>query len=408
MIKKIPVEELQVGMYIHDINLGWIDHPFSSKNFKLTSPKILQKILNLKVREVYIDTERGLDASKGQSASEVRAQVESDLEKLASPLPSKKSPTSVPIQEEWANALEIREDASRVVSKMMEDARLGKQIEIEQADPAVENIVDSIFRNQDALLGAIRIREMDQYTFEHSVSLSVLMVSFCKHMGMSQIELRHAGMGGLLHDVGKSRIPLEILNKPGKLTDEEFSIMRKHVEYSRDILKSWEKMSPISQGIIFEHHERFDGSGYPAGKKGNEISLYGQMAAVVDVYDALTSTRCYHTGKSPHWVLGKLIEWSKFHFNPEIVQRFIRCVGIYPIGTFVSLKSGKLAVVSESNEKDLLHPVVKLIFDTKRSCRLPNVACNLAEQSGPNADQIVGSEIPESYGFRVGDILNSP
>jgi len=408
MIKKIPVEELCVGMFIHDINLGWIDHPFSSKHFKLTSPKILQKILNLKVREVYIDTGKGLDTSKGQSATEVRAQVESDLEKLASPPPPKKSPTPVSVQEEWPKALEIRDDASRVVSKMMEDARLGKQIEIEQADPAIENIVDSIFRNQDALLGAIRIREMDQYTFEHSVSLSVLMVSFCKYMGMSQTELRHAGMGGLLHDIGKSKIPLEILNKPGKLTDEEFSIMRKHVEYSRDILKSSDEMSPISQGIIFEHHERFDGSGYPAGKKGNEISLYGQMATVADVYDALTSTRCYHTGKSPHWVLGKLIEWSKFHFNPEMVQRFIRCIGIYPIGTFVSLKSGRLAVVSESNEKDLLRPVVKLIFDTKQSCRLPNVACNLAEQSGPNADQIVGSEIPESYGFCVGEILNSP
>ncbi|CAK0756436.1 Phosphodiesterase [Gammaproteobacteria bacterium] len=405
MIKKIKKNQLRIGMFIHDLDLGWMDHPFLKSKFKLTTNDALQKILSLKLQEVYIDTDKGLDVEQGQNVSEVREEVKKTMDELMVPYPIKD--LRIPLKEEWSRAIKVKKEASLVVTKMMEDARLGKQIEIEQLDPVVEKLVRSIFNNQNALLGMVRIREMDKYTFEHSVSVAVLLTSFCKALGMHPSIIHQVGIGGLLHDIGKTKVPLNILNKPGQLDEDEFVIMRHHVDYSQEILASAKGISEISRGIIYEHHERYDGSGYPLGKESDKISVYGQMAAVVDVYDALTSNRCYHKGKSPHWVLGKLIEWSKYHFQPEIVQKFIRCIGIYPVGTLVLLQSGRLAMVLELNESDLLRPVVKLVYDKNKRRHLPAMLLDLAKQPSEPFDKIIGSELPEDYRLRT-DVLLEP
>jgi len=405
MIKKIQAKRLRLGMFIHDLDLGWMDHPFMKGKFKLTSNNDLQKILSLKLQEVYIDTDKGLDVESGQDAAEVRTEVKKALGELTIPYPVKD--LKIPLKEEYQQAAKVKREASLVVTKMMEDARLGKQIEIEQLNPVVEGLVRSVFNNQNALLGMVRIREMDKYTFEHSVSVAVLLTSFCKALGMSHEIIHQVGIGGLLHDIGKTKVPLAILNKPGRLDEDEFTIMRRHVNYSQDILETAKEVSEISSGIIYEHHERYDGSGYPNAKSVDGISLYGKMAAIVDVYDALTSNRCYHQGKSPHWVLGKLIEWSKYHFQPDLVQQFIRCIGIYPVGTLVLLKSGRLGMVVESNEKDLLKPVIKLVYDKNKNRHLPAKLLDLAKQPSEPFDRIVGSEMPEDYRLRI-EVLLEP
>lgn len=196
-------------------------------------------------------------------------------------------------------------------------------------EPSVSKMTSSILRNGGALLSLCRIKDKDNYTFQHSVSVGALMVSFCNAMGMSKEVIHHAGIGGMLHDIGKMKIPDRILNKPGKLTEQEFAVMKCHVVESKQILLQTTGISETAVLVAAQHHERHDGSGYPAGLKGEEISQLGQMAAIVDVYDALTSDRCYHKGMAPTDALRKIYEWSKFHFNPQLVQAFMRSIGIY-------------------------------------------------------------------------------
>ncbi len=411
MIKKVKTSQLRAGMFVHDLDMGWMEHPFLLKRFKLTG-KDIEKILALKLREVYIDTEKGLDTDSGTDIADVRTEVQKRIEEASvTPPPPPAAPSrfdtiqKVPVKEEWFRANKIRKESLQIVSNLMADARLGRQIETDHLDTVVEGMMQSVFSNQDALLGAMRIRTMDRYTFEHSVSVTVLVTAFCKSMGMSSDAIREVAIGGLLHDIGKSRVPSGILNKPGRLTEEEFSVMRQHVDFGGEILEASD-ISDISRGVVMEHHERYDGSGYPFSKNNETISLYGRMAAIVDVYDALTSTRCYHQGKSPHWVLSKLIEWSKYHFDPELVQRFIRCVGIYPVGTLVVLKSGRLAVVIELNEGNLLAPIVKVVYDKNKRCHLPTMRLDLAQQTTVPADKIVGSDVPDTYQLNMEAILS--
>jgi len=201
-----------------------------------------------------------------------------------------------------------------------------------------------------------------------------------------------------VHDVGKMQTPDHILNKPGRLTDEEFTVMRHHVVASREILEITPNISQTALQVAAQHHERFDGSGYPHRLKGSEISPIGQMAAIIDVYDAITSDRVYHKGMPPTEALRKLFEWSRFHFNPELVHTFARVVGIYPVGALVRLESGRLAVVVEHRASDVLHPLVRVIFDGRRNHYLKPEDVDLSRPMGHGgADRIVGHESPEKW-----------
>ena len=281
----------------------------------------------------------------------------------------------------------------------MHEVRVGRQIELEPVKNAVAPLVSSILRNKDALLGLTRIRHKDKYTFEHSVGAAVLLASFAKEMELDGDSIIKIGIGGLLHDIGKTRVPNQILNKPRKLTEEEFVIMRRHVVHSREILEQTSGIDPVSLAVAADHHERYDGSGYPEGKEGLEISLYGRMAAIVDVYDAMTATRVYRKAIEPHEVLRKLIEWSKFQFESELVQRFIQCVGIYPVGTLVSLASGRIAVVLASGTAGLLYPLVRIVYDTHKKKPIPPIDLDLSELPADSEERIVGAELSGAWGI---------
>ena len=300
--------------------------------------------------------------------------------------------------EELSRAAQIRHQASSLVRTVMRDARLGKAIEIGQVQPVVQNITESILRNPGALVGLLRIKSKDDYTFLHSVSVCALLVAFCNSRGMDPEVTRQAGLGGLLHDTGKALVPDAVLNKPAALTDEEFALIRKHPQDGFDILRQSPEVNDIALDITLHHHERRDGSGYPNKLAGDAISELAQMAAIVDVYDAITSDRCYHKGMSAAAALRKIYEWSKFHFNPQYAQEFMRCVGIYPVGTMVMLESGRLGVVIEPHETNLLAPKVNVFFHTRKNVYIKPETVDLARGLGfGGGDKIVGHESPAKW-----------
>lgn len=390
MIKLIPIEKLQPGMYIHDLNCGWMEHNFLRNRFAVKSDEDVTKVRELGVHEIYIDTAQGLDVEEAPTQEEAAHKVNEALEAIATDTAAPIRRASV--QREVERARNLHSEANRIVRDMMGDIRLGKQIQLEQIEPLVERIVDSIFRQQDAMLPLARLKDHDEYTFQHSVSVCTLMTSFARTLELPRDIIHEIAVGALLHDVGKAKVPDDILNKPAKLTDAEFVKMKSHVVQSKIILQGTPGISQIALDVAAQHHERFDGTGYPNKLKGDEISLYGQMGAIVDVYDAITSNRVYHKGMAPTEALRKLLEWSKFHFNPTLVQAFIRAVGIYPTGSLVRLESRRLAVVQAQNPENLMQPVVKVIFHTRGYYLTPETVDLRHSQ-----DRIVGHEDFEAW-----------
>lgn len=396
MAKKINIAQLKPGMYVSDLGSDWMSHPFLRSSFSVKDEAMVQKLIDSGMQEVYIDPARGDDVADAPTAEEVTEEIEREMLKVATaPVPERRVSTG----EELVRARKIHGEANLIIRNIMQDVRLGKQVTIDKAEPVVEKLTDSILRNAGALLSLCRVKNKDDYTFLHSVSVCALQVTFCRALGMDAGTIHLAGIGGLLHDIGKVKVPDKILNKPGRLTEDEFKVMKCHVVESKKILSGTDGISETSILVASQHHERHDGSGYPEGLKGEAISQMGQMAAICDVYDAITSTRVYHKGMTPHEALSKIFEWSKFHFNPVLVQSFLRAIGIYPVGTLVMLESGMLGVVTEQSGANLLQPAVKVFYDSKRKQYLTPKEVDLSKPLGHGGgDRIASHEAPEKWG----------
>lgn len=396
MIKRVPATELKVGMYIQDLGADWSAHPFMRSTFPLKSDKEIQTIIDCGIREVYIDTERGLDVPNAPTQDEVNRELDAKMLAMAAEEAAPKIKVST--SEEMGRAKAIKTQATNLVRNVMQDVRLGKAVNIEHVEPVVTSITESILRNSGALIGLMHIKNKDDYTFLHSVSVCTFLVAFCRAVGVDAEITRQAGLGGLLHDTGKALVPDEVLNKPGRLTDEEFAIIRRHPKDGYDILCKTPNIGEIPLDITLHHHERVDGSGYPDKLAGDQITTLAKMAAIVDVYDAITADRCYHKGMPPTDALRKLFEWSDHHFDPNLVKAFMRCVGIYPVGTMVMLESGRLGVVIEHNEESLLQPKVRVFYDARRLNYIPPVDVDLAKGMGKGgADKVVSHESPKKW-----------
>jgi putative nucleotidyltransferase with HDIG domain len=382
-------------MYIEDVNCSWLDHPFVANHFPVNDEKRIQEIRALGIHEVYIDTAKGQDLVDAPTQAEVHREINERMAEIAGE--AIKEAYQAPLQEEVQRARKLHGEANRVVKGMLQDIRLGKQIELELVEPLVEKMVDSIFRNPDALLPLARLKDHDDYTFQHSVSVCALLVSFARGLGLERPIIKEIAIGGLLHDVGKAQVPDEILNKPAKLTDAEFAKMKSHVVQSIIILQNTPGISQIALDVAGQHHERYDGTGYPNKLKGEEISLYGRMGAIVDVYDAITSDRVYHKGMAPTAALGRLLEWSKYHFDPALVRTYVKCVGIYPTGSLVRLVSGRLGVVREQHPDKMMLPKVEVIFHATHKHYLKPEMIDFAVSS--QKDRIAGHEEYEDWGI---------
>lgn len=392
-IKRVKVEDLKAGMYVHDLNCSWLEHGFIRQRFALKHADQIQKIRDHGLNEIYIDTARGDDVAGAPTQAEIERGLDRRLRQSASE-GATLAPARVTQKEESVAARRILGEATDVVAGLLRDVRLGRQVDVAKAAPLVKEINASVLRNPGALLSLCRIKAADTYTFQHSVSVCALLVSFTHALGMDAATVHEAGLGGLLHDVGKMKVPPEVLNKPGRLTEDEFTVMKSHVSESRDLLSGVPGISSVVIQIAEEHHEKMGGGGYPRGIAGEAISQIGRMTAIVDVYDALTSKRVYHQGLEPSEVLKKLLEWSGPQVDGDLVQHFIRTLGIYPVGSLVRLSGGRLAVVVEQGE-DLLRPTVRVVFDAGRKLRLQPRDLHLAHAT----EQIVDYEEPLAWGL---------
>ena len=397
MLKKINVKHLVVGMYLKEFCGSWMDHPFWRHSVVITDPKDVERILASNITEVWIDSSKGLDIAAGETAvseEESEARVEAELSRAAQ---AQRETAPIPASEEFARAAKICAQSKLAVTSMFQEARMGKAVDTANAQKLVEEINDSVSRNPGALISLARLKTADDYTYMHSVAVCALMIALSKQLGLSEQETRRAGIAGLLHDLGKMLVPMEVLNKPGKLTDEEFAIIKKHPEEGHRLLFGNPGADEVMLDVVLHHHEKIDGTGYPKGLKGEEISLFAKMGAVCDVYDAITSNRPYKAGWPPSESLRKMAEWAKGHFDQRVFQAFVKSLGIYPIGSLVRLESGRLGLVIDQSEKSLLAPCVKVFYSTHSQARiLPEII----DLSRPGChEKIAGREDPAKWNF---------
>jgi HD-GYP domain-containing protein (c-di-GMP phosphodiesterase class II) len=396
MLKTVPVNKIKLGVFIHELKGAWMDHPFWKTKFLLEDVNDLNKLQASPIKHVVIDVSKGADVSLDANEGAVKQSQVEVVEQKALKIPDSKPVERISAQQEQAEAARIIKESKRAVASMFKDVRLGKAVNAEAVMPLVEEIAASITRNESALISLVRLKKQDDYTYMHSVAVCALMTALSKQLDLSEIETKQLGLAGLLHDIGKAKVPLEVLNKPGALTDEEFRLVKLHPEQGHELLLKANILDPVTLEVCLHHHEKIDGSGYPDRLKDAEISLYAKMGAVCDVYDAVTSNRPYKVGWEPGMSLKRMAQWTN-HFDQAVFKAFVKSVGIYPLGSVVMLKSGRLAIVVDQSAKSLLLPIVKVFFSTKSKTRIPVENIDLSKPSAN--DEILGHESAATWGI---------
>lgn len=400
MLKTISTSQVTLGMHIHELKGAWVDHPFWKSKFVLNDPDDLKKLQSSIIKEVVIDVSKGVDIVEVETISvsednPLPQEHPQDISQEKFSEEAKLSPTRVSAAEENVRAKKVIKSSKKAVASMFHEMRMGKAVNQQAAMQLVDDIADSVARNEGALISLVRLKNKDDYTYMHSVAVCALMVALAKQLGLSETETKRAGMAGLLHDIGKAGIPNEVLNKPGALTDEEFTLVKEHPQRGHAMLIQGEVVDEVVLDVCLHHHEKVNGMGYPHKLKSEEISLFAKMGAVCDVYDAITSNRPYKAGWEPGVSLHRMAQWAD-HFDDSVFKAFVKSMGIYPVGSMVKLQSGRLAVVIDQSPKSLLTPIVKVFFSTKSKSRIPVEVLDLSKSN--IKDEIIGHEDPVLWG----------
>ncbi|MBK3918824.1 DUF3391 domain-containing protein [Pseudomonas stutzeri] len=399
MLRKILVSQLRCGMYVHALEGSWFDHPFWRSKFLLSDPADLQALRSSGIQAVWIDLDKGVDVEAATPpAAEAQPLAAPPDPALPQPDVESVAPTQpCSVQDELQRASRLLKRSKEQVTSLFTEARLGKAVDPQQCLPLVEQISASLARNGSALLGLARLKTKDEYTYMHSVAVCALMVALARQLGLPEDQVQEAGMAGLLHDIGKMAMPLDVLNKPGKLSEDEYAIMRSHPERGHAMLLA--ALTSVSDAVLdvcLHHHEKVDGTGYPHRLAGEQISLLARMGAICDVYDAITSNRPYKAAWDASGSLARMAQWQG-HFDTRLLHAFVRAVGIYPLGSLVRLQSGRLGVVIEHHPQQLTAPRLRLFYSTRTRAAIP---LEELELSNPQCgDRIVGREDPADWGF---------
>jgi len=408
MKKKIDVIDLERGMYVSELDRPWLETPFLFQGFELRQPEEFELIRKF-CKYVFIDVARGPDISpQRRRAAEQRTQalksedvritrkVHELAESAASILKIREiSPVKRPayqdqvvLEQEIVQAREIETKTRVMVDTALDDAAKGKNVDTQLAMSAVTRMVDSVLRNPDALVCLTQLKELSEYTALHSIRSCIIGIAFARHLVMTREEMIALGMGLLLHDIGTVKVPKEIMVKPTGLSLAEFDIMKKHVQWGMEILDKSGDMPPLGMQVVQGHHERRDGAGYPMHLEGDAIKMAGYIGSIVDVYDAITSDRMYAGGLSAEDALKRMYEWRERDFHPQLVEEFIKCMGIFPIGSLVELNNGSIGVVITVNRARRLKPKVALVLTATKQPYSQKIIVDLAEHK-----DILGQEI---------------
>lgn len=403
MLKRIRKDQVRLGMFIDSLEGSWFSHPFWASRFPLSNRNDLKALQNSAIDWLWIDISRGLD---------VLVMPEVVNEEPIAPPPSPKfqlidePDTSVPESlSDFDQALELLNRSKGAVIGIFREARMGTAIDVARCLPQVEEFCDSLSRDTPVLLSLARLKDKDEYTYMHSVAVSALMIALARQLGMDEKNQRIAGLAGLLHDIGKTILPPSILNKPGRLADTELLLMRMHPQQGHEILQGLVGLPEQVLDACLQHHERYDGSGYPQRLSGKQISLFARMTAICDVYDALTSDRPYKSAWDAAAALARMVSWEG-HFDHQLLQAFVKVVGIYPIGSLVRLRSELLGVVTAQNSENLTRPQVKVFYCARRRQVVPTEVLDLADAT--LSDSIAQREDPARWGFNNLEVLWLP
>ncbi|QYJ93664.1 HD-GYP domain-containing protein [Shewanella spartinae] len=344
-VMKVPVPNLALGMYV-----AAIDH---QGRVNITNPgqikdrQAIDKLVRNGIQYVWVDVER--------SAPECGLRPKQEPEKII----------RLTRDQSQEKAKRLMSEAKDLVKKVLSETFEGKAVKVEPFEALADKMLESVMLDADAFKCISALRSKDAYLLEHSINVAFLLVTFGRYLKLKRSVLKQLAVGGILHDIGKVRVNNRILHKPGRLTPEEFEHMKLHQVYAQEILAETEDLSQISRDVCLMHHEKLDGKGYPNGLQGEEISLHGRMSCIVDIFDALTATRCYKEAMSPAAAFKILLSLTPFHLDEKLVYEFIRCVGIYPVGSLVQLSDGRIGIVWEAKDRDALHPVLKTFYSVK-------------------------------------------
>jgi len=396
---QVPVDKLELGMRVVRLDRDWIETDFLMQGFIINTLGDIED-LQRQCKFVFIEAKitsassvpaRSLNISaptrerrRGNQGLFARlmdkpkpkpspAVVAKSASKTDGPPAADKKITyinKINTQTELAKSENTYASAKTTVSSIMSGIRLGRMIDMNQARETVNTIVDSVLRNKDALAWLTKIKERDNYTAEHSLNVCILATAFARHLGHDEEEIRKIALSGLLHDVGKSRVSDDILNKVGRFNDQEYEIMKMHTVYGRDLLMSLPEADRIAIDVAYSHHERIDGKGYPRQLKENQIPYFAKIVGLADCYDAITSTRCYDKGRASMEALDIIYKCRGAQFDEHLALEFIRCIGIYPPGSIVQFSNGEVGIVLATDEQNKLKPKVLLVLDAdKKRCQ---------------------------------------
>ncbi|HTY03951.1 MAG TPA: HD-GYP domain-containing protein [Rhodocyclaceae bacterium] len=396
--RKVPLAQLRTGMFVCDLQTRWLYHSFWRKEFLIEDDRMLARLHQDAIREVVIDTRRGLDIEPA-AAPEVM-----DVERFAALDQRRREAArqrkellrqSVTLAEERRRMQFFRRDALATLDALTESIRIGQPPDIARTEPLVERMIDSVRRHPDALIPLLQVK--DRYDRQHPLSVAAMMLGLGLTLGLDEGSLRQAAQGALLKDIGSLRIPEDILQKPERLTDYEMRVVRRHVFDSQLMLADSAGVTETMLDVVAHHHERVDGTGYPHALAGEEVPVHAQLTAIVDAYDALTSDRPFQQRVEPGEALRRLHAEAGSHFRPDLLQAFVRTVGVYPVGSLVRLDNGYLAIVTEVHRDRLLQPELLVMFDTRSDRYVSPFPLDLARKTEPPA--IVGIESYARWGI---------
>lgn len=424
---RIDVAELALGMHVVRLDKPWEDTNFLLQGFVIRDPSEIDA-LRAQCDFVFIEgriehtiaPRRTTEAPRPKSAT---ARLAGFFRRGQSPKKTAETQPQQPVAprkrvtyinkvstgEEISTAVVRFEDAQKTAKAIMSGLRIGRALDLNNARTVVNQCVDSVLRNENALLLLTKIKHQDEYTAEHCINVSILCAAFGKHLGLLEGEIRTLALCGLLHDVGKTRIPNDVLNKPGALTPKEFDIMRQHTTHGRSILMSVSHSLNTAVDVAFSHHERMDGQGYPRGLKAQQIPYFAKIVSLVDTYDAITSTRVYDKGRASMQALEIIHKHRGSQFDEELADAFIQMIGVYPPGSIVEMLNGEVGIIVESHPKHKLKPKVLMVREADKTLMVPYKSLDLMtspQDSAGNAYQIA-REVPDgTHGIVLQDFVD--